>query len=252
MPQFPPPLLPDHALGAVVRELPELFAAVPVCTDKLRAVLTFRPGLLEVLAVHPLAPHLSERAGERRTALDVTLSVALTLRAAVLYACGIAPAGAAALDCISVRHSYRRVACYDELMCGKQGIPRLHLRRFGSRRLSKAELEVVLGEFVERVLDSTCSMLGAGRWRDHQDAASSKPVTDAVWREIVPVLGANAGPQHRAAADGVLWKLRTCRPWEELPEEFGDRHAIYRQALKWKHDGTWSVLVQFFEEHAYA
>jgi transposase len=75
---------------------------------------------------------------------------------------------------------------------------------------------------------------------------------DALWAVIEPVLPADTpGPKggrppitHRQALTGILFALKTGRPWEDLPAEVGcgSGMACWRRRATRQADGTWQRL----------
>jgi transposase len=75
---------------------------------------------------------------------------------------------------------------------------------------------------------------------------------DAVWAILEPVLPAyTPSPEggrppitHRQALTGILFALKTGRPWEDLPAEMGcgSGMACWRRLDRWQRDGTWQRL----------
>lgn len=72
-------------------------------------------------------------------------------------------------------------------------------------------------------------------------------MTDAEWACFEPFLvrGRGRPPRdHRKVLDGVFWLMRTGAPWRDLPEEFGDWNAVFRQFRRWADSGLWDVILE--------
>ena len=75
-------------------------------------------------------------------------------------------------------------------------------------------------------------------------------MTDQQWEIIEPFLttpsshGGRPPRNHRRVLDGILWICRTGAPWRDLPEEFGNWNAVWRQYRRWCLSGVWDVVLQ--------
>jgi transposase len=49
---------------------------------------------------------------------------------------------------------------------------------------------------------------------------------------------------HRRVLDAIFWVMRTGAPWRDVPEEFGDWNAIFRQFRRWADSGIWDVILE--------
>ena len=45
--------------------------------------------------------------------------------------------------------------------------------------------------------------------------------------------------------EAVLWVIRCGSPWRDVPEEFGNWHAIYKRFDAWSRSGKWKRLFTF-------
>lgn len=71
-------------------------------------------------------------------------------------------------------------------------------------------------------------------------------MTDAEWAYFEPFLVSGRGRpprDHRRVLDGIFWLMRTGAPWRDLPEEFGDWNAVYRQFRRWADSGIWDLIL---------
>jgi transposase len=75
-------------------------------------------------------------------------------------------------------------------------------------------------------------------WRaDRQSLGADQP--------LLPAGGKPGGrwSDHRMVIDGILWKLRTGAPWQDLPERYGPWTTCHDQYVRWRRDGTWDRLL---------
>lgn len=72
-------------------------------------------------------------------------------------------------------------------------------------------------------------------------------MTDEEWAYFEPFLvrGRGRPPRnHRRVLDGIFWLMRTGAPWRDLPAEFGDWNAVWRQFRRWADSGIWDVVLE--------
>jgi transposase len=75
-------------------------------------------------------------------------------------------------------------------------------------------------------------------------------MTDQQWQLIEPFLttlssqGGRPPRNHRRVLDGILWICRTGASWRDLPQEFGNWNAVWRQYRRWCLSGVWDVVLQ--------
>lgn len=75
-------------------------------------------------------------------------------------------------------------------------------------------------------------------------------LTDAQWTLMEPFcLGrpsdpGRTGPDGREFLEAVLWIVRTCSPWRDLPDEFGKWNSVCRRFAEWRDKG---VFIAMFE-----
>ena len=81
-------------------------------------------------------------------------------------------------------------------------------------------------------------------------------VPDALWRQIEPILLADAPPKRtgrpraawRRILDGILFRLRSGCQWNHLPKQFGDDSTVHRWFQRWCRRGVfariWALLLQ--------
>ena len=76
-------------------------------------------------------------------------------------------------------------------------------------------------------------------------------LTNRQWKLIEPFFppqikdGAGRPPQSsHAVLNGILWKLRTCAAWDDLPLEYPSHQTCYRYFNKWMKDGALEKSLQ--------
>ena len=47
----------------------------------------------------------------------------------------------------------------------------------------------------------------------------------------------------RKVIDGILWVLRSGRPWRQLPDRFGHRTTCYNRFVRWQRAGIWDLVI---------
>ena len=67
---------------------------------------------------------------------------------------------------------------------------------------------------------------------------------DQAWVRIEPLLavqGQRGRPcrDHRQVLGGIVWKLHTGAPWQDVPERFGPWQTCYGRLRRWRRDGIW-------------
>lgn len=74
-------------------------------------------------------------------------------------------------------------------------------------------------------------------------------LSDEAYALIEPLLPINTGKTghpwnlHRPVIDGILWRLHTGAPWEDIPERYGKWKTIYDRYVWWRRDGTWNRIL---------
>ena len=71
-------------------------------------------------------------------------------------------------------------------------------------------------------------------------------MTDDEWAYFEPFLMRRCGRpprNHRRVLDAIFWVMRTGAPWRDVPGEFGDWNAIFRQFRRWADSGIWDVIL---------
>lgn len=74
-------------------------------------------------------------------------------------------------------------------------------------------------------------------------------LTDTAWARIEPFLPRADGRgrrwrDHRQVANGILWRLRSDRPWRDIPDRYGPWQTCYERYKRWYEDGTWARLLE--------
>jgi transposase len=77
-------------------------------------------------------------------------------------------------------------------------------------------------------------------------------IDDALWRHIKPLLpvikpsarGGRPRLDDRAVLNGILFVLRSCIPWEDLPQSlgYGSGMSCWRRLRQWQELGVWHRL----------
>lgn len=72
-------------------------------------------------------------------------------------------------------------------------------------------------------------------------------MTDEEWAYFEPFLVCGRGRpprSHRRVLDGIFWIMRTGAPWRDLPAEFGNWNAVWRQFRRWADSGIWDLVLE--------
>jgi len=85
--------------------------------------------------------------------------------------------------------------------------------------------------------------------KQREVTALTAPLTDAQWERIRPLLpparpGGRPRLDDRRTLDGVLYALRTGRPWRDIPRQYGSPVTCWRRFAEWQADGTWERVWQ--------
>lgn len=75
-------------------------------------------------------------------------------------------------------------------------------------------------------------------------------IVDELWDRLAPLIeqakhspcGARGDLSDRDFIEAVLYLNRTGIPWRDLPEEFGNWHAVYMRFRRWEGRGVWRRL----------
>jgi len=46
----------------------------------------------------------------------------------------------------------------------------------------------------------------------------------------------------RACINGILWRMRTGRPWNRIPREYGAHSTIWQRFIEWRDTGLWQQM----------
>lgn len=69
-------------------------------------------------------------------------------------------------------------------------------------------------------------------------------LTDSQWARIEPLLPSSSGKRggqykpHRPLLNGMLWRLRSGAPWEDIPPRYGSYKTVWHRFNAWSADGT--------------
>ncbi len=72
-------------------------------------------------------------------------------------------------------------------------------------------------------------------------------LTNEEWARLkphLPMTGQRGGrwENHRRVINGILFRLRTGAPWQDLPEHFGPWKTVFERHRRWSADGTWDRI----------
>jgi transposase len=73
-------------------------------------------------------------------------------------------------------------------------------------------------------------------------------LTATEWRDVKELLATARSrrgrpPENtRAVINGIIWRLRTGRPWRDVPGRYGDWNKIYRRFRRWCESGIWASV----------
>ena len=76
-------------------------------------------------------------------------------------------------------------------------------------------------------------------------------MSDEEWSFFSGFLIARTGrppKDHRRVLDGIFWISRTGAGWRDLPAEFGDWNAVWRQWRRWCLAGIWDAMLEGFAD----
>lgn len=74
-------------------------------------------------------------------------------------------------------------------------------------------------------------------------------LSDDAYALIEPLLPVNKGKTghpwnpHRPIITGILWRLHTGAPWEDIPQCYGKWKTIYDRYVWWRRSGTWERIL---------
>jgi len=79
--------------------------------------------------------------------------------------------------------------------------------------------------------------------------AIHRPLTDAEWERVEPLLPPQKPPtgrprhDHRTVLNGILSVVGTDLSWREMPREYGNRYRSYKRYRLWCDQGLWPHIV---------
>lgn len=80
------------------------------------------------------------------------------------------------------------------------------------------------------------------------ESQCSTDLTDREWSVIVPILpGRWRGRERiddRKIINGILWRLRTGKPWVAMPSRYGPHMTCVNRFLRWRDKGIWQRIIQ--------
>jgi transposase len=84
-----------------------------------------------------------------------------------------------------------------------------------------------------------------------------KPLTDAQWEYIEPLLPPHAKEgkpraDDRQTINAILYVLKTGIPWNDLPKEYGDDSTANRRLRRWEREGVWKRIMDALLSDGYS
>jgi len=84
-----------------------------------------------------------------------------------------------------------------------------------------------------------------------------KPLTDAQWEYIEPLLPPHAKEgkpraDDRQTINAILYVLKTGILWNDLPEEYGDDSTANRRLIRWEREGVWKRIMNALVSDGYS
>ena len=82
-------------------------------------------------------------------------------------------------------------------------------------------------------------------------------VSDELWESIEPLLPPSAKEGRPRADDrrtmgAILYVLKTGRPWNDLPKQYGDDVTAWRRLKEWEDRGVWKRIMGVLAARKYA
>jgi hypothetical protein len=77
-----------------------------------------------------------------------------------------------------------------------------------------------------------------------------RPLTDAEWQRILPLLPPQRPPigrprhDHRTVLTGILSVFCSGASWREMPREYGKWETAYRRYRLWQDEGRWQRILE--------
>jgi len=78
-------------------------------------------------------------------------------------------------------------------------------------------------------------------------------LSDLQWEKVSAVLPGRVGKRARSGngkvfLEAVLWVADNQTSWLDIPNEFGEPHAVYIRFVRWAHDGVWPRVIDALQE----
>ena len=97
---------------------------------------------------------------------------------------------------------------------------------------------------------------GVAGFRDPEavSLAVPRPLTDDEWSQIAPVLPGRQGTaggtsiDNRRFIEAVRWKAWTCRPWRDLPAEYGNWNTAAVRVKRWSEGEHWPRVCERLDD----
>ena len=71
-------------------------------------------------------------------------------------------------------------------------------------------------------------------------------LTDSEWHILNSLLPDRGPPisDKRRMVNGILWVLRTCAPWRDMPERYGNWNSVFVRFTRWSKIGVWDAAFE--------
>jgi len=84
---------------------------------------------------------------------------------------------------------------------------------------------------------------------------SSEDIVGMIWPVISDILPSGPYPseisnqKNRAFLEAILWLAESGGDWDQLPDRFGSRCALYQRFNRWTRKGVWEKMFVALREH---
>ena len=136
----------------------------------------------------------------------------------------------------------------EEIKRKNKGIDETDTAAWGRGREEEGRREKV-GDVGREIICVSCEIDGMKNAAPN-DALHRHDLTDEMWAKIEPLLPGRRGcwggiaQNNRRFVNAVLWIVRTCAPWRDLPAEYGGWSNTHRRFIRWRNAGVWEWLLE--------